>query len=117
MSDIKDNYSFWKLFLAQWSWRNDRVMLFCNLLAAIFVSLGVVTFSDITYVETGMIVSGHELWVIFLKLVIIIWSTITLGYHLVKVIVMALFCGLICYFLKEKFKDSDKYNELLTWRK
>lgn len=121
---MNKEYPFWKLLRAQWSWKNDRVMIILNLIASLFINCVHLLFAEVTYTETGLSVEGFDLTVLILISTFVLWIFITIAYHTLKVILLTTLCGLLCYGLnnnkwsgEDYYEMVERYEEMLTWRK
>ena len=120
---MNKRYPFWKLLRAQWSWKNDRIMMLGNFGMAILIN-GLNIFSgEVTYTETGEPVSGLPLFLIFITSSGILGVLMVLTYHAIKLILLSIPCYLLCYGLnKNKWVGNDhyemveRYEKMLAWR-
>lgn len=120
---MNKEYPFWKLLRAQWSWKNDRVMLIINLISGFFVSCVNLLLMEVTYTETGLPVEGSDLTILILVSTFVLGLFMTLVYQLIKLSLLSLLCGLLCYGLnnnkwsgEDYYEMVERYEEMLTWR-
>lgn len=121
---MNKDYPFWKLLRAQWSWKNDRVMLIINIITGFFISAVKLSTSEVTYTDTGLPVENSDMFVIFLILAFAISVMFSLVYQTLKVVLLTTLCGLLCYGLnnnkwsgEDYYEMVERYEEMLTWRK
>lgn len=120
---MNKEYPFWKLLRAQWSWKNDRVMIILNLITSLFINCVHLLFGEVTYTETGLPVEGFDLTILILISTTVLGIFMTVMYQIIKLILFTMYCYLVCYSLKDKFSEDKSYSEhkalyeeMLTWR-
>lgn len=104
-----NNYSAWKLFKSQWSWKRDlRTALVLHPLGAMVITTGMFILVD---------VSGDNIYIIWLSLFFAYYSLMLFVYFSIKLFCMTLFSLMMSRAAKEDDDFKQKYNEALTWRK
>lgn len=125
----KQDYSFWKLLRAQWSWNNDKRGL-CIFTAISLVSTTIKFFlTDITYTETGLPINYLSLdaLIMWCVLYVIDITWLLVFWQVCKLLIMTVLCGGVVYEIKQELKEleyeeflnskwKDYYEEMLTWR-
>ena len=107
-----EDYKFWKLLLAQWSWNNDKwCLLLCTGSAIIQV---------LVYHVSGsiLVTPAEQYWEGMRALLVGIIVLMVLFYQVVKLLFFTLFCSCTVYLCRKGDSEAISiYHEALTWRK
>lgn len=116
-----ENYTWWKLFKAQYSWGNDKISIYATLLISALFTIVMFSTGSVISTDTGTSVDLLSVPAIIYWLVFTLYL-LTL-YHTIKFVILGcIICGGIVYFAnkgdgKDKLKARKTYREMLTWRK
>jgi hypothetical protein len=113
-----NNFSYWKLVRAQWSWKNDKI--------GMCISLGISLFILSVYLLYGVVSITAESYLYYLIGFVYFWLYILLVieviYHTIKLLLLGSYCIAVTYIARNstntetKLKAITQYNEMLTWR-
>lgn len=108
-----NEYTFWRLLKAQWSFKNDLPWIGVTIILATLYSCLVLESAT----EDSIPMS---IYIVVIGMYTVIWTSI---YHLIKLVMVLLYC----YALTSTIKNDSGmyglqhyialYNEALTWRK
>jgi len=102
-------YSFWKLFKAQYSWKNDKTTFGVTAMLSVFITGITLLQLDTSEVDNlvGMILAVCGVLYIYLLFL----------YYTLKLIGMTFACSVVVYTSKRgSIKGVSLYNEMLYWR-
>lgn len=110
---MENNYSYWRVLRAQWSWKNDKFGILMDVIIAAAVTLFYFLSGSITITATPEFLYVIGVLVFFAGQVI--W--LALMYHTLKLLILGSILLLVCYEAKKgNSKAVAFYNEALTWR-
>jgi hypothetical protein len=108
---VENNYSYWKVLRAQWSWNNDKFTLLFAVVVSLFL-VGVVHFTGIVYV--GSIEEYIKELFVILLVQMVSWLLL---YYTLKVLLLGSCVMLVCKWVKDGDCNAKRiYKEILTWR-
>ncbi len=114
-------YSFWKLLRAQWSWNNDKAVIYMSFALGFVWSLYSCLTGTFTNTATGEAIEPtmYLLSVIFLiGWVFFSLLSVLLPYQLAKVLILTFYCYFVTKFAKQGEIDYiEAYEQALVWRK
>lgn len=100
-----NNFSFWKLYTSQWSFKNEGKTLFLYNFISLVISLVVCFGADIDFGILTIMWPAFTLWMFCI-------------YQGIKALVFAPLCYGVYYYAKEGHSEfRQRYREMLTWRK
>ncbi len=110
---MESKYTFWRLFKAQWSFKNDLTMV-----GVMFLCGWILSWFGLEHED------GKDISVLVTMYAAVILTVLAQGvYHSLKIIAMVLYCCSLIYCIRNNSGMEDLetyigyYNKALTWRK